>query len=487
MEFVFQDFLWHVVSTSLFIIGTYSFAVWFRIRQSSFLFYTIFSYLLLGYMVLRSPYLSESFSQLLRNSDLNVFFWLLQVFYNGIYFYFFLSFLDVKKHLPSVDRFIKISIPIIIFSGLVLALVSLLFLNYQVFRSTFIYGFSPVFTILSIFVLIRLWAIPGKLKYFFFIGSSTYLLGALTSLVLSVLGLQYDTTYLIAPICIYYIGLFIEQIFFGLCLSLKVQLINDERIRLSRQNEDMNKNMNIKLRSELEKREKEIRKIEKEIQEARLEKLKMNYDKKINELKLHSLRSQMNPHFIFNALNSIKSALIENDQNMAIDYLSQFSSLLRKVLESSKNELITLDEELQIINKYVQVENSRFDDDIDLRIQKMDKRILKMKFPPLILQPIVENAIWHGLVPLDKEKEKKIVVHYDENSEELIIEDNGIGLDKARQYRYKRSRKSNSLGIDNIKERLIYFNKEYGKNFSLVLTQKTSSSGTRAILRFRGN
>jgi LytS/YehU family sensor histidine kinase len=67
----------------------------------------------------------------------------------------------------------------------------------------------------------------------------------------------------------------------------------------------MNKNMNIKLRSELEKREKEIRNFEKEIQEARLEKLKVNYDKKINELKLHSLRSQMNPHFIFNALNSI--------------------------------------------------------------------------------------------------------------------------------------------------------------------------------------
>ena len=457
MEFVLQYFLWHVASTSLFIIGTYSFAVWFRIRQSSFLFYTIFSYLLLGYMVLRSPYLSESIFQLLRNSDLNVFFWLIQVFYNGIYFYFFLSFLDVKKYLPSLYRFIKRSIPIIIFSGLVLALITLFFLNHYVFRSIFIYGFSPVFTILSIFVLIRLWAIPGKLKYFFFIGSTTYLLGALISLVLSFLGLQYDITFFIAPICIYYIGLFIEQIFFGLCLSLKVQLINDERVHLSRQNEEMNKNMNIKLRSELEKREKEIRNFEKEIQEARLEKLKVNYDKKINELKLHSLRSQMNPHFIFNALNSIKSALIENDQYKAIDYLSKFSSLLRKVLESSKNELITLDEELQIIKKYVQVENSRFDHDIDLRIQKMDKRILQMKFPPLILQSIVENAIWHGLVPLDKEMEKKIEVHYDDNSVQLIIEDNGIGLDKARQNRQKKSRKSNSLGIDNIKERLIYF------------------------------
>ena len=487
MEFVLQYFLWHVASTSLFIIGTYSFAVWFRIRQSSFLFYTIFSYLLLGYMVLRSPYLSESFFQLLRNSDLNVFFWLIQVFYNGIYFYFFLSFLDVKKYLPSLYRFIKRSIPIIIFSGLVLALITLFFLNHYVFRSIFIYGFSPVFTILSIFVLIKLWAIPGKLKYFFFIGSTTYLLGALISLVLSVLGLQYDITFFIAPICIYYIGLFIEQIFFGLCLSLKVQLINDERVHLSRQNEEMNKNMNIKLRSELEKREKEIRNFEKEIQEARLEKLKVNYDKKINELKLHSLRSQMNPHFIFNALNSIKSALIENDQYKAIDYLSKFSSLLRKVLESSKNELITLDEELQIIKKYVQVENSRFDHDIDLRIQKMDKRILQMKFPPLILQPIVENAIWHGLVPLDKEMEKKIEVHYDDNSEQLIIEDNGIGLDKARQNRQKKSRKSNSLGIDNIKERLIYFNKEFGMNFSFVLSQKTSSPGTRAILRFKGN
>lgn len=484
MEFILQHFLWHVVSTSLFIIGTYSFAVWFRIRQSSFLYYTTFSYLLLGYMVLRSPYLSESFSQLLRNSDLNILFWLLQVFYNGIYFYFFLSFLDVKKHLPSVERFIKRSIPVIIASGVVLAIICLLFLNYQVYRSAFIYGFSPLFTLLSIFVLIRLWDIPGKLKYFFFVGSGSYLLGALTSLVLSVLGMKYDTTYLIAPICIYYIGLFIEQIFFGLCLSLKVQLINDERIRLSRQNEEMNKKMNIKLRSELKKREKEIRKIDKEIQEARVEKLKMNYDKKINELKLHSLRSQMNPHFIFNALNSIKSALIENDQNNAIEYLSQFSSLLRKVLESSKNELISLDEELQIIHKYVQVENSRFDDDIDLQVQKMDKRVLQMKVPPLILQPIVENAIWHGLVPLNKGKQKQIRIHHDEDREQLIIEDNGIGLNKVREDHGKRNKKRNSLGIENIRERLIYFNREYGKNFSLSLFQKASSSGTRVILQF---
>ena len=241
--------------------------------------------------------------------------------------------------------------------------------------------------------------------------------------------------------------------------------------------------MNAKLQIKLEKREKQIAKAIEEVQEARVDKLKLNYEKQINELKLHSLRKQMNPHFIFNALNSIRSALIDNNQNKAIHYLAQFSSLLRKVLDSSKNELINLDQELSIIDKYVKVENSRFNDEIQYYRQKIDKDIAEIKIPPLVIQPLVENAIWHGLAPLNG-KTKALKIYFDLQNNQLIVEDNGIGLKQAKIKGSKRKIKRDSLGINNIKERLLYFNREYNKNYALTLKEKESNNGTKAILQF---
>jgi sensor histidine kinase YesM len=483
MEFYLDVFLWNVVLTGLFIIGTYSLAIGVKAKQSSFYYYTTFSYLLLIYVILRSPYFSEEFKNDLRDTDLNIFFWFIQVLYNSAYFLFFLTFLDVKKYLPKLARFIKWFIPAIVAVGLIIALVCLILSNNNIFRITFIFGYSPVISLLGFYVLYKLWEIPGKLKYFFFIGSGIYLISAITSLSLSISESFMNSTAFIAPMSVYYLGVFLEQLFFGFGLSQKVQLINDERINLAIENEEINKNMNAKLQIKLEKREKQIAKALEEVQEARVDKLKLNYEKEINELKLHSLRKQMNPHFIFNALNSIRSALIENNQNRAIHYLSQFSSLLRKVLDSSKNELIHLDQELNIIDKYVKVENSRFTDKIHYTRTELDKDIAQINIPPLVIQPLVENAIWHGLAPLNG-KTKELIIYFDQQNNQLIVEDNGIGLKQAKIKDSKRKIKRDSLGINNIKERLIYFNREYDKNYSLTLKEKESKDGTKAILQF---
>ena len=483
MDFYLFDFLWHVVLTSLFIIGTYSLAIGIKTKQSSFYYYTIFSYLLLIYIILRSPFFSDEFKNDLRNTDLNILFWFVQVMYNSAYFYFFLAFLDVKKHLPQLARFIKWFIPAIVGVGLIIALVSLILSNPNIFRVTFIYGYSPVISLLGFYVLYKLREIPGNLKYFFLAGSGIYLIFSLTALSLSISKSFMNSTAFMAPMSVYYLGVFLEQLFFGFGLSQKVQLINDERINLARENYEINKNMNAKLQIKLEKREKQIAKAIEEVQEARVDKLKLNYEKQINELKLHSLRKQMNPHFIFNALNSIRSALIDNNQNKAIHYLAQFSSLLRKVLDSSKNELINLDQELSIIDKYVKVENSRFNDEIQYYRQKIDKDIAEIKIPPLVIQPLVENAIWHGLAPLNG-KTKALKIYFDLQNNQLIVEDNGIGLKQAKIKGSKRKIKRDSLGINNIKERLLYFNREYNKNYALTLKEKESNNGTKAILQF---
>lgn len=481
MDFYLFDFLWHIVLSSLFIVGTYSLAIGVKAKQKSFFYYTVYSYLLLIYIVLRSPYFSDDFKNTLRTTDLNILFWLIQVLYNSAYFYFFSSFLQVKKHLPQLDRFIKWFIPSIIGLAVILAVISFL-VSFKVFKMAFIFGFSPIMGILGFYILFRLKEIPGKLKYFFFVGSSVYLVGALVALGSSALEKFLGVVFFMSPMSIYYASVFIEQMAFGFGLSQKVQIINKERIDLSFKNQEMNRNMNKKLQKKLAKREKQIAKAIKEVQENRIEKIKLNYENQINDLKLQTLQSQINPHFIFNALNSIKSSLIDNDQKQAIIYMDQFSSLLRKVLVSSKKEFITLKEELDVVENYILVENSRLDQAVKYSISELDANLLNLKVPPLILQPLVENAIWHGLAPVIN-NERKLKIYCNTENNHLVIEDNGIGLKQAQNNNATRKIKRKSIGLDNIRERLVYFNKEFGKKYTLVLQEKIESPGTKAIIK----
>jgi hypothetical protein len=141
-----------------------------------------------------------------------------------------------------------------------------------------------------------------------------------------------------------------------------------------------------------------------------------------------ALRKQMNPHFIFNSLNSIQSFILQNDKLSANVYLSKFSSLMRKVLENSQHHFITLAKELEVLKLYVELEEQRFDNEFKCSwniAENVD--ITSDKIPPLLLQPYIENAIWHGL--LHKDGERQLTISIIKNDEELIctIEDNGIG------------------------------------------------------------
>ncbi|MGS0525604.1 sensor histidine kinase [Zobellia nedashkovskayae] len=122
--------------------------------------------------------------------------------------------------------------------------------------------------------------------------------------------------------------------------------------------------------------------------------------KKVLTLEQSMLRSQMNPHFLFNSLNSIKLYIINNEQKNAVHYLNKFSKLVRKILESSSMREIPLAEELETVDLYMNIENIRFSNEIDFKI-RVDKNIdtHTVKIPSLILQPFLENAIWHGLSP----------------------------------------------------------------------------------------
>ncbi|WGH74605.1 histidine kinase [Tenacibaculum tangerinum] len=215
----------------------------------------------------------------------------------------------------------------------------------------------------------------------------------------------------------------------------------------------------------------------------------LNNEKKILLLEQEALRIQMNPHFVFNALNSIKLYIINNEQRNAVYYLNKFSKLIRSILESSTVKEVTLSEELKTMNLYMSIENIRLSNEVNY-VEEVDPSINveRIKVPPLILQPFLENSIWHGLS--SKKGEKEVLVKVTKIADEFIqidIVDNGIGRDAAMKIRKNKSLNRKSIGINLTKERLRNFANQYANNYSLIYTdiidEEGNPKGTKVSLK----
>lgn len=183
-----------------------------------------------------------------------------------------------------------------------------------------------------------------------------------------------------------------------------------------------------------------------------------------------SLLSQMNPHFIFNSLNSIQHFIVQHDEFQANNYLTNFSGLIRKILENSKKNLITLHEEISSLSLYLNMEKLRFENEFEYQIIK-DSRIdyNETMIPPMLIQPFVENAIWHGLLPGKTKGSIIISFLYHDDFFQCRIEDNGIGFEKALAMRGKKESHV-SRGIMNVQERIELMNKMNKKKIRLVIS-----------------
>ena len=187
----------------------------------------------------------------------------------------------------------------------------------------------------------------------------------------------------------------------------------------------------------------------------------------VNQLKNRVLRSQLNPHFIFNALNSIRT-FMEHHPEMADSYLVKFSTLMRQVLENSEEEKISLSEEIAMIENYMQLEAIRIQGGFDYEVsidESIDSDVTMV--PPLILQPMIENAILHGLMPLNRRG--KIVLHFKEKNGllEATIEDDGIGLGST-VVETKSAEKKRCMGMQITRERIELLNRKMKMKGSLV-------------------
>lgn len=214
----------------------------------------------------------------------------------------------------------------------------------------------------------------------------------------------------------------------------------------------------------------------------------LNADKKLLTLEQSMLRSQMNPHFLFNSLNSIKLYIINNEKKNAVHYLNKFSKLVRKILEASSQREISLADELETVALYMNIENIRFSDEINFTIDIKDAiDTHTIKIPSLILQPFLENALWHGLSSKEGAKNIELEVRKGKNGFiEIIITDNGVGRDAAEKIKDGKVLKRKSVGIDITKERLANFSRDYEYNFHVEIIDKfddqNKPTGTQIIL-----
>ena len=215
---------------------------------------------------------------------------------------------------------------------------------------------------------------------------------------------------------------------------------------------------------------------------------KILIDKKITNLRLENLRSQMNPHFIFNALNSIQDYIISNKKELASSYLVKFSRLIRMYLDYSQQNEITLDKELNALKLYLELEKVRFEDELNYSLI-VDKNLNtnQISVPSLFIQPYIENALKHGLLHRSGERLLKVeakILH--KNTLTILIEDNGIGRQKSKEL--KRNDKQHKPFATKANEERVYLYKNKLKRDITIeiqdlIDENKTALGTKVVIK----
>lgn len=194
---------------------------------------------------------------------------------------------------------------------------------------------------------------------------------------------------------------------------------------------------------------------------------------KNKEIALQSLRREMNPHFIFNSLNSVNQFISENKELEANKYLTSYSNLMRNMMENSNKDFISLDKEVEQLKKYLDLEHLRFEDKFNFEIMVDDSLDAERVFVPnMIIQPHLENSIWHGLRYLDQKGFLSLRFDFKNGKIIVKIDDNGIGLTKSRELKTTNQKIYESRGLNNTKERIDLLNELYKKDISFKILEK---------------
>ena len=259
----------------------------------------------------------------------------------------------------------------------------------------------------------------------------------------------------------------------GIILLLLIGLITFRTLHLKRKNEKLR---SLQLENELQ------------VPELLSKQKQAELHQRATELEMQALRAQMNPHFIFNCLSSINRFVLKNETKAASDYLTRFSKLIRKVLINSQRKSISLEEEIEMLRLYMDMERLRFKNSFDFNIIYTNSFDTGNIFiPPMLLQPFCENAIWHGLMHKEGKGKLDIALTMENNILRCVITDNGIGRDKAEQLNSKSIEKDKSFGLKITTDRLAILN----QNPSIqtfyemhdLIDEDGNAAGTKVVIK----
>lgn len=464
------DSILYAVLGGLILLSIYHFALYFQNRNKSYLLYSTYTFLsFLAYIPLTERGFLFDLSHFLHFDFHSK--KLLTIIFNCTYFLFLAHFLNVK-------RTNKTWYQIIVFPVYFLISVAVIgFLTLKLGRANFIFesfynAFPFLITIHIIISFYILTKVKNNLKYYIIFGGIFLYICSIIGEE-SIRNLPFLNLSRKAGDFIYFIGLIVENIAFSFALGHRQRINYREKVTYNKNLiAEMQKNVllkdkiNLQLQNRLEVENEQIK-----------------YQQEISDLKLSILQNQMNPHFIFNALNSIKFYILENDRENAVNYLTKFSKIIRTILISSTVKEFTLEEELHTLQVYVDIENLRFDKKINFNIF-IDEQINPehINLPPMVLQPFIENAILHGIALVE---DKKINLRIDQknNHIEIKIIDNGVGRKEAERNRHRHKNLGNSLGTK-IADGMLknYFGAKSYKIIYHDLYEDAKPTGTMVVL-----
>ena len=207
---------------------------------------------------------------------------------------------------------------------------------------------------------------------------------------------------------------------------------------------------------------------------------------KNKKIALQSLRREMNPHFIFNSLNSVNHFIATNNELEANQYLTKFSKLMRGVMENSTDDFIPFQQELDLLQNYLALEKTRFTDKFDYEIE-VDESLntQSLKVPGMLVQPFLENAVWHGL--RYRTTKGFLQLKFEKSSENLkiTIEDNGIGIEESKKQKTEHQKTRKGRGMKNTLERIALLNDLYKQNIECKITDKPDSQGVFVEINYK--
>lgn len=499
----FRNFVGRIEFNGFF-LGAVTFAMFFflfifiKVREPVFLLYSLY---LLGAGVYALIVKTLPYSFLARITYLN--YPLTYMLGEPIQYLFFASYMAFGKALLDIDdrhgwlnKVIRYFIFVLAFTGILLLAYNFYHFNYQLQKQAFILSRIVILPVAIVLLAWITFSVNNPVKWFFITGSTFFITGGLLAVIVDPKSRHLFFGEIDAnPIFFFKTGILLESLCFALALGYKIRAAQIEKDIASKAyiaQLELNKKMAASEKVRLEKmvieRTEEIVEKNRLIEQQKQLQIQSAFAKQLSEMEMTALRSQMNPHFIFNSLNSIRYQILKKDYDNAATYLTRFSKLLRSILQNSRENVISLSEEIEMNRLYVQLESLRFSQGFEFHLNISEKiDISEIMVPPMLLQPYVENAVKHGLVPSKKPvKQLRMDISPNQDGYCIVVEDNGIGRTAAGSQTSLHGKQS--LGMQISQERIELFNINYHPVINVRiddLYERQNACGTRITFTYK--